>query len=213
MIFNTETAQQVAKFLLEKKAVILRPNEPFTWASGWKSPIYCDNRILLSYPDVRLYIKNKLTEVITTNFPEVENIVGVATAGISHAALIADKLNLPMAYGRTSAKDHGRQNIIEGRVEEGQRIVVVEDLISTGKSSLQVARYLMEINTKVIGLIAIFSYGFPVAADDMEQINLPHYTLSDYSVLVETALDMGYIKPSDLELLKEWRKKPDEWGK
>jgi len=213
MIFDINIARQVANFLLEKKAVILRPNKPFTWASGWKSPIYCDNRILLSFPDVRVYLKENLSRIISTKFGDVENIVGVATAGISHATLVADKLNLPMAYGRTAAKDHGRQNLIEGKVEIDQKIVVVEDLISTGKSSLQVVKYLMEMPTNVIGLIAIFSYDFPVAKDDMEAIGLTHYTLSDYNILIEEALTKGYIKDSDLSLLKEWRKNPGEWEK
>jgi orotate phosphoribosyltransferase len=213
MIFDVNTAKQVAKFLLEKKAVILQPNEPFTWASGWKSPIYCDNRILLSFPEVRVFLKENLSKIVSTKFGAVENIVGVATAGISHATLVADKLNLPMAYGRTAAKDHGRQNLIEGKVEVGQKIVVVEDLISTGKSSLQVVKYLMEMPTDVIGLIAIFSYDFPVAKEDMDAIGLTHYTLSDYNVLTEEAVAMGYIKDSDLGLLKEWRKNPGEWGK
>lgn len=213
MIFDINIAKQVAKFLLEKKAVILRPNEPFTWASGWKSPIYCDNRILLSFPEVRVYLKENLSKIVSSKFGEVENIVGVATAGISHATLVADKLNLPMAYGRTAAKDHGRQNLIEGRVDVGQKIVVVEDLISTGKSSLQVVKYLMELPADVIGLIAIFSYDFPVAKNDMDAIGLKHYTLSDYNVLIEEALAMGYIKDSNLSLLKEWRKNPGEWGK
>jgi orotate phosphoribosyltransferase len=213
MIFDINIARQVAKFLLEKKAVILRPNEPFTWASGWKSPIYCDNRILLSFPEVRSFLKENLSLIVSSKFGAVENVVGVATAGISHATLVADKLNLPMAYGRTAAKDHGRQNLIEGKVETGQKIVVVEDLISTGKSSLQVVKYLMELPTDVIGLIAIFSYDFPVAKDDMDAIGLTHYTLSDYNVLVEEALAMGYIKDADLGMLKEWRKNPGEWGK
>lgn len=213
MIYDIITARQVAKFLLEKKAVILRPDEHFTWASGWKSPIYCDNRLLLSYPEIRDFLKNSFCEIIKQKFEASEIIAGVATAGIAHAALIADGLKLPMAYGRTSAKDHGRQNVIEGRIEINQKVVVVEDLISTGKSSLQVIRSIMEIPAQVLGLVAIFSYDFPVASEDMNSMGIPHFTLSDYNVLVEEALAMGYIRQEHLELLKEWRKNPSEWGK
>jgi orotate phosphoribosyltransferase len=211
MLFDVKTARQVAKFLLEKKAVILRPDEPFTWASGWRSPIYCDNRILLSFPEVRTYLKNHLAEIIKVNYSGTEALVGVATAGISHAALIADVLDLPMAYCRTSAKDHGRQNLLEGKIEKGKKVVVIEDLISTGKSSLQVIRYLLEEGINVIGLTAIFSYDFDVSERDMKEVGLGYFTLSDYNILVEEALAMDYIKEKDIELLKEWRKNPSEW--
>ena len=213
MIYDINVAKQVANFLLEKKAVILRPDEPFTWASGWKSPIYCDNRLLLSYPEIRKFLKNNFCEILKEKFPSTEIVVGVATAGIAHAALIADGSNLPMAYGRTSAKEHGRQNVIEGRIETNQRVLVVEDLISTGKSSMQVIRSILEIPADVIGLLAIFSYDFPVASTDMNSLGITHYTLSDYNILVEEALQMGYIRAEHLELLKEWRKNPSEWGK
>lgn len=213
MIYDTKIASQLAKYLLEKKAVLLRPNEPFTWASGWKSPIYCDNRLLLSYPEVRTYIKNSFVNIINSTFKSVDTIVGVATAGISHAALIADVLNLPMAYGRTKVKDHGRQNVIEGKVNINEKVVVVEDLISTGGSSLNIVETLREIPAEVVALIAIFSYGFPIADEKMKENNLTLYTLSDYNTLVDEAVKMDYITGSEVEMLKEWRKNPSEWGK
>lgn len=213
MIFDFNVAKNVANFLLKKKAVILRPDEPFTWASGWKSPIYCDNRLLLSYPEIRDYLKNYFCEILKQKFSGTEIVVGVATAGIAHAALVADALKLPMAYGRTSAKDHGRQNVIEGRIEKDQKALVIEDLISTGKSSMQVMRSVLEIPATVLGLMAIFSYDFPVASEDMSSIGIPLYTLSDYNVLVTEALAMGYIRQEHMELLKEWRKNPSEWGR
>ena len=212
MTFDKNIAEQVAKYLLEKKAVLLRPEEPFTWASGWKSPIYCDNRLLLSYPDVRTYIKDAMSRIVDEVCKPVDTIVGVATAGISHAALIADKLNLPMAYGRTKEKDHGRQNVIEGKVEENTRVVVVEDLISTAGSSLNIVHTLRDIPTEVVALVAIFSYGFPVADERMNELELAHYTLSDYNTLVDEALKMNFISEKDVNLLKEWRKNPSEWG-
>lgn len=213
MIYDTKIASQLAKYLLEKKAVLLRPNEPFTWASGWKSPIYCDNRLLLSYPEVRTYIKNSFVNIINSTFKSVDTIVGVATAGISHAALIADVLNLPMAYGRTKVKDHGRQNVIEGKVNINEKVVVVEDLISTGGSSLNIVETLREVPAEVVALIAIFSYGFPIADEKMKENNLTLYTLSDYNTLVDEAVKMDYITGNEVEMLKEWRKNPSEWGK
>lgn len=213
MIYDDKTARQVAKFLLEKEAVILRPDDPFTWASGWKSPIYCDNRVLLSFPDVRTFLKLKLGEICKLHFEKAMAVVGVATAGIPHATLVADQLNMPMAYARVKAKDHGRQNIIEGKLDYVSQIVVVEDLISTGNSSFSVVKKLREQSIKVAGLIAIFSYDFPISSTMAEKENINFFTLTDYNYLIPEALEMGYIKDSDVDLLKEWRKNPSEWGK
>lgn len=213
MIYDEKTARQVANFLLEKKAVILRPDNPFTWASGWKSPIYCDNRLLLSYPDVRTYIKLKLGEIVKVHFPEAQSLVGVATAGIAHAALAADQINLPMAYARSKMKDHGRQNIIEGKINKDAPVVVIEDLISTGKSSFFVVDMLKAQNINVLGLCAIFSYDFPISAETARNAGVPFYTLTDYNILLSEAFKMGYIKSEDVVLLKTWRQAPDKWGR
>ncbi len=199
--------------MLEKEAVILRPDDPFTWASGWKSPIYCDNRLLLSYPDVRTFIKLKMGEVIKSHFRSARTLVGVATAGIAHAALVGDQINLPMAYARSKPKDHGRQNILEGKIKDGSNVVIIEDLISTGKSSFFVVNTLKEQAVNVIGMVAIFTYGFPIADETAEKAGVPFYTLTDYNILLEEALEMGYIEKEQVEILKEWRKNPSEWGK
>lgn len=213
MIFDSNIARKVANYLLEKQAVILRPNNPFTWASGWKSPIYCDNRVLLSYPDVRSFIRSSLGEVIRKEFYDAGHIVGVATAGIPQAALVADLLNLPLAYARTKAKDHGTGGVLEGRIEKSSGVVVIEDLISTGGSSFQVVNALREEGYMVIGLLAIFSYDFPIANEEATRQNIKLITLSDYNVLSAEALRLGYINESDLELLISWRKNPSEWGR
>ncbi|MEA3495758.1 MAG: orotate phosphoribosyltransferase, partial [Bacteroidota bacterium] len=172
MIYDNKIAHQVAQILLEREAVILKPNNPFTWASGWKSPIYCDNRTLLSFPSERTFIKMKLFELINDKFKNTESIVGVATAGIPHAALVSDLLNISMAYARTKAKDHGRKNIIEGKLDKKDKIVVVEDLISTGKSSFDVVIKLKNDNYKVSGLIAIFTYDFNISKENAENNNI-----------------------------------------
>ncbi len=213
MIYHEKTAREIARLLLEKEAVILRPEEPFTWASGWKSPIYCDNRLLLSYPDVRTFVKVKLSGIVKEKFASARAIVGVATAGISHAALLADQLNLPMAYARTNSKGHGRKNLVEGKIEDGLKTVVVEDLISTGMSSFGVVEKLREMHVRVAGLIAIFSYDFARARDYASQIGLEYYTLSDYNVLVEEALSSGYISEGQVDMLTEWRRNPENWGR
>ena len=213
MIYEIQTAKQVAKFLLDKKAVILKPEDPFTWASGWKSPIYCDNRVLLSFPDVRNFLKKKFAEIIREKYPQTEALVGVATAGIAHAALIADELEMPMAYARTKAKDHGTQNLMEGKLEKGSRVMVIEDLISTGKSSLQAVQGVLDYGLKVENLLAIFTYGFPVAEEKAKEFGIDFITLSDYNILAEQAVENNYIQEKDFELLKKWRENPSEWGK
>ena len=200
----------IAKDLLDIKAVFLRPNEPFTWASGIKSPIYCDNRLTLSYPNVRKDIENGLAKLIKDNFPDAACLMGTATAGIAHAALVADILDLPMGYVRGGAKSHGRNNRIEGKVEPGMKVVVVEDLISTGGSSLECVEALREAGCEVIGLIAIFTYGLPKATTNFEAANCKYATLTDYDTLIEVAKQNNYIKDEDMEKLKAWKKDPND---
>ena len=200
----------IAKDLLDIKAVFLRPNEPFTWAGGIKSPIYCDNRLTLSYPNVRKDIENGLAKLIKDNFPDANCLMGTATAGIAHAALVADILDLPMGYVRGGAKSHGRNNRIEGKVEPGMKVVVVEDLISTGGSSLECVEALREAGCEVIGLIAIFTYGLPKATTNFEAANCKYATLTDYDTLIEVAKQNNYIKDVDMEKLKAWKKDPND---
>src|SRR5665213_1992302 len=202
MFDNIEIEQQVAEFLLQIKAIKLQPNNPFTWASGWKSPIYCDNRITLSHPTIRTYIRQQLTVLIQELFGPVGCIAGVATAGIPQGVLVAQELGLPFIYVRSKPKDHGTGNLIEGDVLTGKRVVVVEDLISTGKSSLQAVEALREAGYDVGGLVAIFSYGFDVAAESFKQANCPFKTLSNYSALIKYEVDHQYILPNDIEILK-----------
>lgn len=205
-------AAKIAEYLLQIKAIKLQPNDPFTWASGWKSPIYCDNRVSLSYPAIRKDIKNALAEKIKAMYPEAEAIVGVATAGIPQGALVADAMELPAAYVRPEPKSHGRQNQLEGDLPKGCKVVVLEDLISTGKSSLKAVEVLREMGLEVIGLAAIFTYGFPVAEENFKNADCPWFALSDYNVLIETAIKTGYVAQEDATKLAEWRKAPATWG-
>jgi orotate phosphoribosyltransferase len=213
MFDNTEIENQVAEFLLQIKAIKLQPNNPFTWASGWKSPIYCDNRITLSHPTIRTYIRQQLTLLIKDKFGPVGCIAGVATAGIPQGVLVAQDLGLPFIYVRSKPKDHGTGNLIEGDVVTGKRVVVIEDLISTGKSSLQAVEALRDAGYDVAGLAAIFSYGFDIAADNFKQANCPFVTLSNYAALIKYAGDNQYIAAKDVEILKQWRENPSAWGK
>lgn len=210
-ILDKETAEKVAALLLEAKAIKLSPDKPFTWASGWKSPIYCDNRVALSYPATRGYIKEQLTEAIRKHFVGADLIAGVATAGIPQGALVADLLGLPFAYVRSKPKGHGMENLIEGKVTAGQKVVIVEDLISTGGSSLKAAEALVQADCEVLGMVAIFTYGFAMAEDNFKKQNIDLVVLSDYSHLLEKAVKDGIIKESELELLNNWRKAPSEW--
>ncbi|MFD0793670.1 orotate phosphoribosyltransferase [Mucilaginibacter litoreus] len=212
MYTNSETEQQVAEFLLQIKAIKLQPNNPFTWASGWKSPIYCDNRVTLSYPPIRTYIRQKLSSAIQEAFGSVGCIAGVATAGIPQGALVAQELGLPFIYVRAKAKEHGRGNLIEGEIAPGQRVVVIEDLISTGKSSLQAVDALREAGYTVAGLAAIFSYGFDVAEENFKNAKCPYFTLSNYDALIKYAEEKQYITSADTEILRKWRLQPSTWG-
>lgn len=208
-----DVKEQLAKELLAIKAIKLQPANPFTWASGWKSPFYCDNRKTLSYPVLRTYIKNEFAKLIKANFPEVEVIAGVATGAIAQGALVADLLELPFVYVRSAPKDHGLENLVEGYLPEGAKVVVVEDLISTGGSSLKAVNALRNMNSKVIGMVASYTYGFPVAKEAFEKADVKLLTLTDYEAVVETALKTGYISEGQIETLHEWRKNPSEWGK
>lgn len=202
--------RKIAKDLLDIKAVFLRPNEPFTWASGIKSPIYCDNRLTLSYPNVRNDVEEGLAQLIKENYPECECLMGTATAGIAHAALAANILDLPMGYVRGGAKSHGRNNRIEGLVKPGMKVVVVEDLISTGGSSLECVDALREAGCEVIGMVAIFTYGLPKATTNFAAKECSFYTLTNYDTLVEVAIENNYIQAADLEKLKAWKKDPSD---
>ena len=196
---------KIAKYLLEIKAVKLSPNNPFTWASGIKSPIYCDNRKTLSYPKVRKYITGEFVKQIKREFPDVEVIAGVATGAIALGVLISDEMNLPFIYVRSSSKGHGLQNKIEGFVEKGKKIVVIEDLISTGGSSIEAIKALRQAETNVLGLSAIFTYGFKKAIDNFKNVDCKFFTLSNYEVLIEEALKSNYIKKEDFKILEEWK--------
>lgn len=204
-------AEQIAKDLLSIKAVTLSPNEPFTWASGLKSPIYCDNRVTMSYPKVRREIAQGLADKIKTTFPEVEVIAGTATAGIPHAAWVAEILDLPMVYIRSKAKDHGRGNQIEGRILNEQKMVVIEDLISTGGSVLEAVAAAKREGADVLGVAAIFTYELSKGKMNFENAELPLITLTNYSTLIESALTEKYIDQNQLELLKKWRQNPENW--
>ncbi|WP_226566904.1 orotate phosphoribosyltransferase [Bacillus stratosphericus] len=199
---------KIAQHLLQIKAVALKPDEPFTWASGIKSPIYCDNRLTLSYPEVRQDIADGLKNLILTHFEGAEVVSGTATAGIPHAALAADRLNVPMCYVRSKPKAHGKGNQIEGAVSFGQKVVVVEDLISTGGSVLEVVAALQEEGCDVLGVVAIFTYGLPKAVAAFQKKNIPYVTLTDYDTLIEVALELKAIDPSAMNKLKRWRQDP-----
>jgi orotate phosphoribosyltransferase len=205
------TASKIAEFLLQIKAIKLQPDEPFTWASGWKSPIYCDNRIALSHPKIRTFIRQELVKTIEEKFGRPDVIAGVATAAIAQGVLVAEAMGLPFVYVRPSPKEHGRKNLIEGEVHPSQSAVVIEDLISTGKSSLLAVDALRESKLIVKGMVSIFTYGFQIAHDNFKNANCPVYSLSNYDILLKSAVETKYIKDSDLETLAAWRKNPDLW--
>ena len=206
-----DIALKVASDLLQIKAIKLNKDNPFTWSSGWKSPIYCDNRLSLSYPEIRDSIKNALAAAAKAKFPEAEAVAGVATAGIPQGALLADALDLPFVYVRSKPKGHGMENLIEGKVTEGQKVVVVEDLVSTGGSSLKAAEALRKAGFEVLGMLSIFTYGFPLADENFKAAGLELHSLSDYSTMLEIAIGQGYISEKDLSSLDSWRKDPGSW--
>ena len=211
MILNTQTAHETAEKLMQIKAIKLQPEQPFTWASGWKSPIYCDNRITLSYPEMRDYLKSKLAETLKAIYPEAEVVVGVATGAIAMGALVADALNLPFVYVRPEPKKHGRQNQIEGELALGAKVVVVEDLISTGGSSLKVVDVLRTNGAEVMGMLALFTYAFKVAEENFKNANLDLHTLSDYPRLLEGLLKSGNLDETSHQTLLTWREDPGAW--
>ena len=206
-------SRKTAEYLLQIKAIKLQPSNPFTWASGWKSPIYCDNRKTLSFPEVRSFIRESFASMVKDIYPQAEMIAGVATGAIAHGALAADKLGLPFIYVRSEAKEHGMGNQIEGYFEKGQKVVVIEDLISTGGSSLNAVKVLRESGCEVLGMAAIFTYEFKKATDSFAAAECRLNTLSNYSVLVDTAVKTGYIGEAEVETLKKWRLDPSVWGK
>ncbi|MBE5730972.1 MAG: orotate phosphoribosyltransferase [Clostridiales bacterium] len=202
--------KRIAKDLLSIKAVFLRPEEPFTWASGIKSPVYCDNRLTLTAPAVRDDIENGLAELVKTHYPQAEVLMGTSTAGIAHAAIVGHILNMPMGYVRSGAKDHGRQNRIEGKLEKGQKVVVVEDLISTGGSAIEVVEALREEGAEVLGIVSIFTYGMQKGLDRFKAANVINYSLTDFDTIVETAAEEGYIKAEDKNRLIAFRNNPSD---
>lgn len=212
--FDTQmsTASIFAEKLLQIKALKVNIEEPFTWASGWKSPVYCDNRKILSYPHVRDYVKSELANTVMENFPEAESLAGVATAGIPHGALAADLLRLPFIYVRSKPKGHGLSNQIEGVLTEGQKVVVIEDLVSTGMSSLEAVQALRNAGADVIGMCALFTYGFPQAEEAFAKANVKLVTLSNYNALMEVAATLKIVAESHKEKLQEWRLSPSTWG-
>ena len=211
MIFNKSTAKKTAEVLLQINAIKLNSKNPFTWASGWKSPIYCDNRLVLSFPIVRNYIKEEIAKNIEIKFGKPDVIAGVATGAIGIGALVAEYLGLPFVYVRPEAKKHGRQNQIEGFIEKGQNVVVVEDLISTGKSSLVAVDALKAAEVNVKGMVAIFTYGFDVSKENFKTNNVNLFTLSNYESLLEQALDTNYINQNEVDVLSKWNSNPSEW--
>lgn len=212
MIFHKQTAKKTAELLLQIHAIKLQPNQPFTWASGWKSPIYCDNRIVLSYPPIRNYIREAMAKHIEKQYGKPDVIAGVATGAIGIGILVAEYLGLPFVYVRPEAKSHGRQNQIEGFIEKGQNVVVVEDLISTGKSSLNAVKALRDADVHVKGMVTIFSYGFEVATNNFKEADVTLHTLSNYSSLLEQALDTNYITSKEQDVLADWNANPSEWN-
>ncbi len=213
MVYNIDVAKRIAKYLLQINAIILQPNNPFKWASGWHSPIYCDNRKTLSFPEIRNHIKKELANIIIEHYKETNLIAGVATAGIPHGVLVAEELSLPFVYVRSKAKEHGKKNQIEGHFEKGQDAVLVEDLISSGKSSLEAAASLKQSDINVKGIVSIFTYGFDTASNNFKDDNYVYHSLCDYNILLEQAIEQKYIKNEDLSILKKWREDPSNWKK
>jgi len=207
-----EIALKVASDLLQIKAIKLSIEDPFTWSSGWKSPIYCDNRLSLSYPTTRTFIKEALAEAAKAQFPGYEAVAGVATAGIPQGALLAEALGVPFIYVRSKPKGHGMENLIEGKVTPGQKVIVVEDLISTGGSCLKAADALIASGFEVMGMLAIFTYGFPLADDNFQKAGIKLHCLSNYKIMLEKAVELGYINESNIASLEEWRNDPENWG-
>ena len=203
--------KMTAEKLLRIKAIKLQPSNPFTWASGWKSPIYCDNRKLFSYPAIRNFVKLEMSRIVIEKYPDADAVAGVATGAITPGALVADALGLPFVYVRSTPKDHGLENLIEGELRPNSKVVVIEDLISTGGSSLKAVEAIKRDGSEVVGMVAIFNYGFPLAKENFEKANIELSTLTNYDAVLEQALKIDYIVESDLETLQAWRKAPSKW--
>jgi orotate phosphoribosyltransferase len=208
-----ENSKKIAQYLLQSKSIKLEPANPFTWASGWQSPIYCDNRKTLSFPEIRTFIRDTFVVEIQKQFPTPDVIAGVATGAIAQGALVAEKMGLPFIYVRSASKSHGLENLIEGVLEAGQKVVVIEDLVSTGGSSLKAVNALREAGCEVLGMAAIFSYLFPQAVQNFEKMNCRLITLSNYNILIDLALESGFINQKEAGLLAEWRTDPENWNK
>ena len=208
----TQYSLTVAKQLLDIKAIRLQPNDPFTWASGWKSPIYCDNRKALSYSETRTYIKKAFADIAKQKYSDFDVVAGVATGAIAQGALVADLLGKPFVYVRSSPKNHGLENLIEGDLKAGQKVLVIEDLISTGGSSLKAVEALRNAGAEVVGMLAIFTYGFKVSEEAFKAANVELTTLSNYADMIEAAVEQGYVTKADIEALKQWRQSPETWG-
>ncbi|WP_159519140.1 orotate phosphoribosyltransferase [Sunxiuqinia indica] len=204
---------EVTKKLVQINTIKIQPSNPFTWASGWKAPIYCDNRKILSYPEARTFIRDQFVKLIKEQYPDAEVIAGVATGAIAHGMLVAQELGLPFIYVRATPKNHGLENLIEGDLKAGQKVVVIEDLVSTGVSSLKAAEAISNFGGEILGMMAIFTYNFPLAKENFEKAGIELTTLSRYKTLLEVALESGEIKQSQIESLNEWRRNPSEWGK
>lgn len=212
MVYNKETAITISEYLLQIKAIKLNVNEPFTWASGLKSPIYCDNRKTLSFPKIRTFIRQQIVNIINDEFGSIDLIAGVASGAIAHGVLVAQELGLPFVYVRTAEKNHGLENLIEGQYESGQSVVVIEDLVSTGKSSLNALHTLRNAGCEVKGMVAIFSYNLSKAVQNFEEAKCTLFTLSDYDELIRQAIESNYISEKDLKSLIKWRKDPEKWS-
>jgi len=211
MTKNTDSAFKIAEYLLQIKAIKLQPDKPFVWASGWNSPIYCDNRVTLSYPKIRTFIRQLFSEEIAQNYAKPDVIAGVATGGIAHGALVAEELGLPFVYVRSDSKKHGLGNQVEGRIEKGQSVVVIEDLISTGGSSLNAVAALRDGGAQVKGLISIFDYGFKISAEAFKKAKCPYTSLCTYDILIEQALKANFINEDEMLSLEKWREDPANW--
>ena len=206
-------ANKMAFLLLDIEAVKLQHHKPFKWASGWNAPIYCDNRLTLSYPEIRNFVKESFISIIKNKYSAIDAVAGVATAGIPQAALIADAMNLPLLYVRSKTKGHGMENLVEGKIINGGKVIVVEDLISTGASSLSAVDALKRTGMQVLGMLAIFTYGFETAETNFEKKNVPLHCLTNYNYLLNVALERKYIGEKDMDILNAWRRNPDKWGK
>ena len=213
MLYDINLAKKIAKKLLQINAIILQPNNPFKWASGWKSPIYCDNRKTLSFPELRNEIKKGLSKIVIDHYKDTNLIAGVATAGIPHGVLVAEELSLPFIYVRAKAKQHGKKNQIEGFFKRGQNAILVEDLISSGQSSIEAASSLRNEGVNVKGIISIFTYNFDIASNNIKNENYLYHSLCDYNILLEQGIEQKYIKHEDLTILKKWRENPSSWKK